>query len=60
MNENGELFADFCAVNSLVTKLKRIGKTWGEANNIAKDRRRWKATVVALCPLWDAVDELKF
>ena len=34
----------------LSSDLRKIGKTWGEAKAMAQDRRRWKATVVALCP----------
>ncbi|VDI76574.1 Hypothetical predicted protein [Mytilus galloprovincialis] len=37
----------------LTSDLQKIGKTWGEAKKLAKDRKRWKATVVALCPPWD-------
>ena len=40
----------------LTSDLPKIGKTWGEAKKLAKDRKRWKATVVALCPPWDEVD----
>ena len=40
----------------LATETQKIGKTWGEVKTIAKDRKKWKATVIALCPPWDEVD----
>ena len=40
----------------LTLDLRKTGKTWGEVKNIAQDRGRRKATVVALCPPWDEVD----
>ena len=33
----------------LNSDLQKIGKTCGEAKKIAKNMRKWKATVVALC-----------
>ena len=32
---------------------KEMGKTWGELKMVAKDRKKWKAAVIALCPPWD-------
>ncbi|CAC5420894.1 unnamed protein product [Mytilus coruscus] len=40
----------------LTSGLQKIGKTWGEAKKLAKNRTRSKATVIALCPPWDQVD----
>ena len=30
--------------------------TWNEAKTMAKDRRSWKANVIALCPPMDEVE----
>ena len=35
---------------------KKIGKTWGELKMDAKDRKKLKAAVIALCLLWDEAD----
>lgn len=40
----------------LAAELQKINKTWKEAKTAALDRRRWKNTVVALCPPVDEVD----
>jgi hypothetical protein len=43
----------------LNTELQKIGMTWNEWNEtktMAKDRRGWKANVIALCPPMDEVD----
>ncbi|XP_063408979.1 uncharacterized protein LOC134692458 [Mytilus trossulus] len=40
----------------LTTELSKIGKTWRETKRIAMDRKKWRETVVALCPPWDEVD----
>ena len=40
----------------LAAEVQQIGKTWGEMKTLAKDRRRWKAVVIALCPPWDKAD----
>ena len=40
----------------LTTELKKIDKTWKEAKTAAMDRKRWKDTVVALCPPLDEVE----
>ena len=40
----------------LNTELQKIGMTWNETKTMAKDRRGWKANVIALCPPMDEVD----
>ena len=40
----------------LTTELSKIGMTWKETKRIAMDRKKWRETVVALCPPWDEVD----
>ena len=41
---------------NLSHEAKKIGKTWGELKMVAKDRKRWKAAAIALCPPWDEAD----
>lgn len=34
-------------------ELKTINIFWGEAQQAAQDRQRWRVVVKALCPNWD-------
>ena len=40
----------------LSTELSKIEMTWKETKQTAMDRKKWKETVVALCPPWEEVD----
>ena len=33
----------------MVAELIEMGYTWGEAQHVAQDRKRWKSIIAALC-----------
>ena len=41
---------------TLNTELQKVGKSWGEAKQLARDRTKWRVVVEALCPSRDEED----
>ena len=41
---------------TVITELKEMGLTMGEAQYTAKDRSQWRQIIDALCPTWDEED----
>ena len=41
---------------TIQTELKEMGLTWGDAQQTANDRNRWRKIANALCPIRDEVD----
>ena len=41
---------------TVTAELKEMNLTWGEAQQAAQDRARWRQIVEALCPTWDEDD----